>query len=552
MFTQRSQFPEENKSAAAFSQARQKDTTTMPSLHSKLLVAALAGSLTLSAAESAGRFVPIFDGVSLKGWEGNPKLWSVEEGAIVGRTTENDPIPANSFLIWREGVVDDFELRFEFMIKGGNSGVQYRSIEKPREWGPHILGGLQADFEAGERHTGGLYGERSRRILARRGEKAQVGTDGKPTVTGSLGDPAELQSLIDVDGWNSFAVLARGNRYIHKINGHVMVDVTDNDPNAPVSGLLGLQVHRGPPMTVKFRKIELKRLKMAGRHKVVFIGGVKSHGFASHEHTAGIKLLMHALNENFPEVHSVAYFDGHPTDPTALDNADAVVLYSNGGLGHPWLHALRQVDALAARKAGIGAIHFAVELPQGDPGARFLDWIGGYFERWWSVNPHWTIKNPKLAEGHPITNGVEPFEINDEWYFHMRFRQGMQGVTPILQAIPPRESMNRPDGPASGNPYARAAVNRREPQTLMWASERPQGGRGFGFTGGHVHWNWAHPGYRKLVLNAIAWIAGADVPSDGIDSGPYSMEDMLKNQDFVPSGRYDLATVEEMIEAWSN
>ena len=524
----------------------------MPSLHSKLLVAILTGSLGLSAAESAGRFVPIFDGLSLKGWDGNPKLWSVEDGAIVGRTSEEDPIPANSFLIWREGVLDDFELRFEFLIQGGNSGVQYRSFEKPREWGPHILGGLQADFEAGERHTGGLYGERSRRILARRGEKTEVGTDGKPTVTGSVGDPAELQSLIDVDGWNSFSVLARGNRYIHKINGHVMVDVTDNDPNAPVSGLLGLQIHRGPPMTVKFRKIELKRLRMAGRRKVVFIGGVKSHGFGSHEHTAGIKLLMDALDENFPEVHSVAYFDGHPTDPTALDNADAVVLYSNGGLGHPWLRALRQVDALAARKAGIGAIHFAVELPQGEPGAKFLDWIGGYFERWWSVNPHWTIMDAKLAGGHPITNGVEPFEINDEWYFHIRFRQGMQGVTPILQATPPKETMNRPDGPASGNPYARAAVNRREPQTLMWASERPRGGRGFGFTGGHVHWNWAHPDYRKLVLNAIAWIAGANVPPDGIDSGPYSMEDMLKNQDFAPSGRYDLEAVEEMVEGWGN
>lgn len=523
----------------------------MTSLLTRLAFATLAATVPLAAATPAGKFVPIFDGVSLKGWEGDPRLWSVGDGAIVGRTTAEDPIPRNSFLVWREGVVDNFELRLEFMIDGGNSGIQYRAFEKPKEWGPHVLGGLQADFEAGERHTGGLYGERSRGILARRGQKVRIGGDGKPSVVGKVGDPVELQAKIDLNGWNSFHIIAKGNHYIHKINGHVMVDVIDNDPNAPVSGLVGLQVHRGPPMTVKFRNVELKRLELTPRRKVVFIGGVKSHGYGSHEHTAGIKLLMRALDEGFPGLHTVAYFDGHPNDPTALDNADAVVIYSNGGLRHPWLGASRQIDALAARRAGIGAIHFAVEVPEGDPGAKFLDWIGGYFERWWSVNPHWTIRDTVLAKGHPVTNGVEPFEINDEWYFQIRFRPGMHGVTPILQAVPPKKAMSRPDGPASGNPYARAAVNRRETQTLMWASERPNGGRGFGFTGGHVHWNWAHPGYRKLVLNAIAWIAGAEVPADGVESGPFSMDDMLANQDYEPWGRYDRAEVERMVGSWA-
>ena len=517
-----------------------------------LALVVLCTAATLAAARSANRFVPIFDGVSLKGWDGNPKLWSVEDGAIVGRTTAEDPIPANSFLVWRQGELDDFELRLEFQIEGGNSGVQYRAFERPREWGPHVMGGLQADFEAGERHTGGLFGERSRRILARRGEKVEVGADGKPVVTGSVGDPAELQEKINLNGWNRFEILAKGNRYIHKINGHVMVDVTDNDPNAPVSGLLGLQVHRGPPMTVRFRNIELKRLQMPrGKRKVVFIGGPKSHGYGSHEHTAGLKLLIGALRDNFPQIHPTAYFDGHPADPTALDNADAVVLFSGGGLRHPWLSALGDVDRMAARGAGIGAIHFAVELPVGEPGAKFLEWIGGYFEQWWSVNPHWMMREPRLAEGHPITNGVQPFEIHDEWYFNIRFRQGMHDVTPILQAVPPPETMNRPDGKASGNPYARAAVRRGDWQTLMWANERPGGGRGFGFTGGHVHWNWAHPSYRKLVLNAIAWIAGAEVPPAGIESGPYGMEAMLQNQDFRPWGRYDQAEVEKMVGGWS-
>ena len=526
----------------------------MPCARFRLIFIALTSACLLSAASPAGRFVPIFDGVSLKGWDGNPKLWSVEDGAIVARTSEDDPIPANSFLVWRQGLLDNFELKFEYAIEGGNSGLQYRAFEKPREWGPHILGGLQADFEAGTRHTGGLYGERSRRILARRGEKVVVGPDGKPEVVGSVGNPEDLQKRVNLDGWNSFHVIARGNRYIHKINGHVMVDVTDNDANAPTSGLLGLQVHRGPPMTVKFRNIQLKRLAMADRKKVVFIGGAKSHAFGSHEHTAGIKLLMRALADNFPEIHAEAYFDGHPDDPTALDNADAVILYSSGGLRHPWLGAIRQIDGFAARRGGIGAIHFAVELPQGEPGSKFLDWIGGYFERWWSVNPHWTLEGVELADGHPITNGVEPFEINDEWYFNIRFRPAMSGVTPILQAVPPPHTMTRPDGPASGNPYARAAVKRKETQTLMWASERPGGGRGFGFTGGHVHWNWAHPDYRKLVLNAVAWIAGATVPEGGIDSGPYSLDDMLANQDSPPwsSGNYAESDVKRMIESWSN
>lgn len=522
----------------------------MTSVPAKLLPLILAAAFSLPAATPAGKFVQIFDGLTLKGWEGNPKLWSVEDGAIVGRTDADDPIPHNSFLIWREGLLDNFELKLEFMINGGNSGIQYRAFEKPSEWGPFVLGGLQADFESGEQHTGGLYGERSRRILARRGEKVEIGANGKPVVVGSVGDPVELQSHIDLDGWNRFHIIARDNHYIHKINGHVMVDVIDNDPNAPLSGLLGLQVHRGPPMTVKFRNLRLKRLESGERRKVVFIGGVKSHGYGSHEHTAGIKLLMQALDQGFPEILPVAYFDGYPNDPTALDNADAVVLYSNGGLRHPWLGAIRQIDAVAARRAGIGAIHFAVEVPEGEPGSKLLDWIGGYFERWWSVNPHWTVRHPKLAEGHPITNGVEPFEIHDEWYFNIRFRPGMHGVTPILQAVPPKKAMSRPDGPASGNPYARAAVDRGDLQTMMWASERPNGGRGFGFTGGHVHWNWAHPGFRRLVLNAIAWIAGAEVPEGGIESGPFSMPDLLANQDYMPWGQYDKDEIEQLVGSW--
>ena len=143
---------------------------------------------------------------------------------------------------------------------------------------------------------------------------------------------------------------------------------------------------------------------------------------------------------------------------------------------------------------------------------------GGYFEADWSVNPHWDAKFEKLPD-HPITRGVQPFEMNDEWYYHMRFRDGMKGVTPILVALPPASSLSRPDGHHSGNPAVRKAVlENKTPQVMAWAAERAGGGRGFGFTGGHDHWNWGDPNFRKLVLNAILWTAGLDVPSTGVES----------------------------------
>ena len=143
---------------------------------------------------------------------------------------------------------------------------------------------------------------------------------------------------------------------------------------------------------------------------------------------------------------------------------------------------------------------------KGDSGDHFLKWIGGYFETHWSVNPHWTARFDHLPV-HPITRGVKPFEVNDEWYYHMRFRPAMKGVTPILSAMPPKTTLTRPDGPHSGNPHVRASVAAGNLQHVAWAAERADGGRGFGFTGGHNHWNWGDDNFRKVVLNAIVWCA---------------------------------------------
>ena len=138
------------------------------------------------------------------------------------------------------------------------------------------------------------------------------------------------------------------------------------------------------------------------------------------------------------------------------------------------------------------------------------------------------MTHPILAKDHPITRGVKPFEIPDEWYYHMRFPEDMKGVTPILSAIPPDSTRNGRDDPHGGNPVVRAGKGNVE--VLSWAFERPDGGRGYGFTGGHYHHNWGNDDYRKLMLNAILWVAKAEVPADGVES-TVTPEDLKANLD---------------------
>ena len=269
------------------------------------------------------------------------------------------------------------------------------------------------------------------------------------------------------------------------------------------------------------------------RKKIIFIAGVPSHASGEHEHRAGCMLLADHLNKSGLPVDAVVSFNGWPQDKAIFDGASAVVIYSDGGDGHPAMKQLTDLKALAAAGVGIGCIHYAVEIPKGEPGDAFLDVIGGYFESDWSVNPHWdaSFKIPK----HAVTRGVEDFQIRDEWYYHMRFRKGMEGVTPILTDLPGAETLSRGDGPHSGNPHARAAVlERKEPQHVMWTFDRPKslgGGRAFGFTGGHFHKNWQHDDHRRVVLNAAAWIAGLEVPETGVPTKTPTDEEMAANLD---------------------
>jgi hypothetical protein len=160
-----------------------------------------------------------------------------------------------------------------------------------------------------------------------------------------------------------------------------------------------------------------------------------------------------------------------------------------------------------------------------------LRWIGGYFEIKWSVNPHWKAQVTSIPN-HPVGNGVKPFSTNDEWYYHMRFRPNMEGVTPIIAAIPPDKTRQGKDDDHGGNPEVRSGLGKSLPEILLWVAEnKDTGSRGFGCTGAHFHINWAQDDFRKCVLNAIVWTAKIDVPAGGVESKRPTVADLLANLD---------------------
>jgi len=604
------------------------------------LLVTLAVTVVSHAAEEG--FVSIFDGKTLSGWDGDPKFWSVRDGAITGQTTKDNPTKGNTFIIWQKGQPADFELKLQYKIVNGNSGIQYRSFKLKNAADAWRIGGYQGDFEAGDTYSGILYGEQYRGILANRGQKTVIGANHKPKVVGKVGDSKAIQAKIKKEDWNDYRIVAKGFEFAHYINGVKTIECTDDDKEMRrANGLLALQLHAGPAMTVQFRNIRLKnlsgkktsdarglesgengirftafkdddddddadrdrrrergarrdkpkriqvgprrlggvqvdvgngtrvRIRLGGltlfgvdvkgkRRNVVLIAGKKSHGYGAHEHKAGCILLAKALNESGLKVQAEVIVGGWPQDPRILDDADCIVIYADGGGGHPFNAHLPELDKLMRRGVGMVCIHYGVEVPKGASGNAFLDWTGGYFETNWSVNPYWTA-DYKTFPKHPTTNGVKPFSINDEWYYHMRFREKMEGVTPILSGLPPATtlvkddgSLARPDGSHNNNPHARKAVlERKETQHMAWARQRPDGGRGFGFTGGHNHWNWGHNQFRTLVLNAIVWSAGLDVPRKGVPSRPVSVADLMANQDYPISKSFNPARIQQMLEQWN-
>jgi hypothetical protein len=271
----------------------------------------------------------------------------------------------------------------------------------------------------------------------------------------------------------------------------------------------------------------------AADKKIVLIAGKPSHPPGMHEFRAGSLLLQQCL-ANTPGVSITVYSNGWPTVESAFDGADAVVIYADGGAGHPAIQKDHKqiLGGLARKGLGLGFMHYGVEIPSTNGGPEFLEWVGGYYEHLFSCNPMWSPDYKKFPE-HPVTRGVKPFSNRDEWYFNIRFRpaalengdaslRGVTrrwpvGLTPILVAAPSDEVRDGPYVYPKG-PYEHIIKARGRDEAMMWVYERKDGGRGFGFTGGHTHANWGNDNQRKVVLNALLWLANAEVPANGVES----------------------------------
>lgn len=208
-------------------------------------------------------FVPMFDGKTLNGWEGDPKYWRVAEGSMLGEITPETVIKSNTFIIWRGGTPTDFELKVDFRITAaGNSGINYRSVVIPDKVTPtnrFAMRGYQCDIDGQNRYTGNNYEEKGRLFLAERGQVTRVTGKRIPVIQSTLGAGKDLAAGITSD-WNAAHLTARGNLLMHSINGRVMCMVIDEDPARPKNGSIGVQVHVGPPMKVEYRNWRLKEL----------------------------------------------------------------------------------------------------------------------------------------------------------------------------------------------------------------------------------------------------------------------------------------------------
>jgi hypothetical protein len=281
--------------------------------------------------------------------------------------------------------------------------------------------------------------------------------------------------------------------------------------------------------------------------RIVLIAGKPSHPPGMHEFRAGCLLFQKALS-SVPGITVQVYDGGWPSkmvdgarvdDSASLDNADAVLIFSDGGKGHPAIQGERMkvIDALAAKGVGLGFAHYAVEVPAGVPGDEMHRWIGGYYENLYSVNPMWKPEFTKLPN-HPVTRGVGPFATHDEWYFNMRWTPDAaekSRMTPILVSTPSDEVRKGPYVSPKG-PYDHIIADSGKAETMMWVYERPDGGRGFGFTGGHTHANWGDPNQRRILLNALLWIAKVEVPAKGVQDN-ITAEDLKMNLDDKPVRR---------------
>jgi hypothetical protein len=283
----------------------------------------------------------------------------------------------------------------------------------------------------------------------------------------------------------------------------------------------------------------------AANKQLVLIAGKPSHPPGSHEFHAGALLFQKAL-AGIPNLTVTVVANGWPTkvvdgktvdDDAVLERADAILIYADGGGGHPAIQddRIAEIDRLAAKGVGLAFAHYGVEVPVGAPAEAMYRWVGGYYEDHYSVNPIWTPQFAPLPK-HPVTRGVSTFANEDEWYFSLRFTPDAAAkarLTPILVATP---SDDVRDGPyvSPRGPYDHIIAEGGRAETMMWVYERPNGGRSFGFTGGHTHAHWGDVNQRRLFLNALLWITKIEVPAGGVQD-QITAADLTMNLD--PKGR---------------
>ncbi len=245
--------------------------------------------------------------------------------------------------------------------------------------------------------------------------------------------------------------------------------------------------------------------------KIVLVAGKPSHGPGEHEFNAGSMLLAKCLRQN-PGVDAIVVKGGWPADDSFFEGARSIVLYMDGGENHPLLadDRLAKLGTLMKRGVGLACLHYAVEVPGDHGGLELLDWIGGFYRRPYSQNPVNDVELTQAAPAHPISRGWDGFRGTDEWYYRIVFRKDDKRLVPILSAMLPKDAPQQ--------------------ETVAWAVEREDGGRGFGFTGGHYHHNWGLEDQRRLVVNAILWTAKVEIPATGATCD-LTPEDLKANLD---------------------
>ena len=262
--------------------------------------------------------------------------------------------------------------------------------------------------------------------------------------------------------------------------------------------------------------------------KIVIVAGKPSHPPRMHEFNAGVRLLYECLKGS--NLRAEFSLNGWPQDEAVFKDAAAVIFFMDGGRGHEVVkedgRRLKVIDQWAAKGVGLGFMHYGVEVVPEQAGKELKRWIGGHYEHELSCNPIWEPSFDSFPD-HPITRGVKPFKVKDEWYFNMRFVNDIAGnepanvdgmkFVPILVAKPSDETRDGPYVYPKG-PYGHIQKNKGRAETMMWTVERADGGRGMGFTGGHFHDNWSNDNFRKVILNSFYWLAKVDVPEGGVHS----------------------------------